>query len=321
MNISTTLTTIDVPGELDGQRLDRVLAHCLSGYSRSRIAKWVKTGRVTVDGVAVRPSTSVIAGQVITIDMPAAEPSTIVPQAMDLDVVYDDAHLIVVNKPVGLVVHPGAGHPDQTLVNGLVERFGTLSPVGAPLRPGIVHRIDAGTSGLLVVARTEQCHTHLAAQFSAHQVERVYQALAWDHGLDDTGTIETDYGRHPKDRRKFTGQLPAHRRAITHWQVLERVRPCVWTEVRLETGRTHQIRVHFSEAGQPLVGDPMYGRRRRVEHLPQLRRLGWELGLKRQALHAATLGFTHPATSEFIRFEVPPPEDLARVLDCLRAVQ
>ena len=206
-----------------------------------------ESGRVTIDGEIVRPSTSVIEGQIIAIQMPAPTPTTIIPQEMPLEIVYDDEHLIVVNKPVGLVVHPGAGHPDQTLVNGLVARYGTLSPVGAPLRPGIVHRIDAGTSGLLVVARTESCHTSLAAQFSAHDVERVYQALAWDHGLDDEGTIETMYGRHPKDRRKFTGQLPAPRHAVTHWKVIERVRPCVWVEVRLETGRTHH-RVHFSES-------------------------------------------------------------------------
>ncbi len=238
---------------------------------------------------------------------------------MDLVVVYEDDELVVVDKPAGLVVHPGAGNPDGTLVNGLLERYGALSPIGLPERPGVVHRIDAGTSGLLVVARTERSHGALAEQFSAHTARRRYLALAWDHRLPDEGTCETHYGRHPRDRRRFTGKAGGGRRAVTHWRVLRRLPPCAWVECRLETGRTHQIRVHLAELGSPLVGDPLYGRRRRVERPEALRLLGFELGLERQALHAASLGFEHPVTGEALDFEAPLPEDLRAVLAALGA--
>lgn len=259
----------------------------------------------------MRPSTALAAGQRIDVAPPPDPTPTLAPQPVDFGVVYADDHLVVVDKPAHLVVHPGAGNPDGTLLNGLLDRFAPLSPVGAPERPGVVHRIDAGTSGLLVFARTEPAHHHLAAQFAAHTAERRYLALAWDHGLADDGTIETRYARHPNDRRKFTGAVERGKRAVTHWRVIERLPPCVWVELRLETGRTHQIRVHFAEAGNPLVGDATYGRRRRIERPPALRQLGFELGLDRQALHAARLGFVHPATEETLCFDSPVPPDIA----------
>ncbi len=301
-----------------GQRLDRFLATRLTGHSRTRIAGWIREGHVRLDGATARPSASLEAGQSIVVEPPPPPEVELEPQAISFDVVYADDGIIVVDKPAHLIVHPGAGNPDGTLLNGLLHRFGALSPVGAPERPGVVHRIDAGTSGLLVFARTERAHHHLAAQFADHSAERRYLALVWDHGLADSGTIETLYGRHGGDRRKFTGRVNRGKRAVTHWTVLERLPPCAWVEFRLETGRTHQIRVHFAEAGHPLVGDATYGRKRRIDRPPALRRLGFELGLTRQALHAARLGFVHPTTRETLCFESPVPADIAAAREALR---
>jgi len=299
------------------ERLDSFLAGQLPEYSRSRLANWIREELIRVNGQATRPRYKVQPGDEISFVQPEPTPCDIVPQEMDLNIVHRDESFVIVNKPAGLIVHPGAGHPDGTLVNGLVHMYGALSPIGAPDRPGVVHRIDAGTSGLLVFALTELAHNRLAAQFSKHSIERVYHALVWDHGLEDSGTIETLHGRHHKDRRKFTGKVSDGKRAVTHWAVLRRLGSCALVEVRLETGRTHQIRVHFSEHGCPLVGDQTYGRRRRIEHIPSLRQLGFELGLKRQALHAAVLGFEHPVTGEAVRYESETPADVTAVIAAL----
>lgn len=307
----------DVPAAGDGVRADRVLADRFPDESRARVAVWIKDGRVRVEGRPVRSSTTLRLGQTVEVDVPAPPTVELAPQPVPLDVVYADDDVVVVDKAAGLIVHPGAGNADGTVLNGLLHRFGALSNVGAPERPGVVHRIDAGTSGLLVFARTDAAHQHLARQFSAHTIDRRYLALAWDHGLADAGTIETTHARDPNDRRRFTGRTGHGKRAVTHWTVLERLPPCVWVEVRLETGRTHQIRVHFAEAGHPLVGDATYGRRRRIERPPAMRHLGFELGLERQALHAARLGFVHP-DGRSLRFESPVPADIAAALDALR---
>jgi len=272
---------------------------------------------VQLDGTRARPSTALREGQVVHVRVPPPPPVALEAQPMDLAVIYEDEHLVVVDKPAGLVVHPGAGNPDGTLVNGLLHRYGQLSPIGAPDRPGIVHRIDAGTSGLLVCARTEPAHNALAAQFAAHTADRRYLALVWGRRIEDEGVIETCYARHPRNRRRFTGRVDVGRRALTRWSVLGRYPPCVWIECRLETGRTHQIRVHLSEAGHPIVGDPLYGQRRRVDRPQALRRLGVELGLERQALHAATLGFVHPDSGAPLSFEAPVPADIRAVLEVL----
>lgn len=309
-----------VEDDAAGQRLDSFLSTQITQHSRSRLASWVKSGRATVDGEVVnRPSVRVESGQTVQLE-PAPVPAlTLEPQAdVPFEVVYEDASLIVVEKPAGLTVHPGAGRPDGTLVNGLLARFGALSPIGLPQRPGIVHRIDAGTTGLLVAARTEAAHMHLAAQFAAHTAHRRYLAIVWDHGLADEGTIETTHGRHPNDRRKFTGEHKNGKRAVSHWKIIERIRPCALVECRLETGRTHQIRVHFTEMGHPLVGDPVYGRRRRIERPTEMRLAGFELGLKRQALHAAELGFEHPETGDWMNFKSPLPQELLDALALLR---
>jgi len=224
----------------------------------------------------------------------------------------------VIEKPAGVIVHPGAGQPDQTLVNGLLHRFEKLSPVGLPHRPGIVHRLDRDTTGLLMVAFTERAHHHLSTQLVAREVTRRYLALVWNPPEEDEGCIETFYGRHPNHRIKFTGKRLEGKRACTYWRVLERLGPCGLLELRLETGRTHQIRVHLSEVGSPLLSDQLYGVKRRIERPMHLRQLGYELGLSRHALHASHLGFQHPITGEHLAFNSPLPQSFDEVLHILR---
>jgi 23S rRNA pseudouridine1911/1915/1917 synthase len=309
-----------VPQDVLKCRLDVFLARMLSDYSRSRLSAWIADGFVSVNAVSARPRTHVHPGDIVVFNPPPKAEVTLSAEPIPLDLIYEDAHLVVVDKAAGLVVHPGAGNATGTLVNGLLHHVDTLSPIGLPDRPGVVHRIDKGTSGLLVFAKTEKAHHRLAQQFSEHRVERVYRALVWDHALEDSGTIETSYGRHVRDRRKFTGKLNLGKRAVTHWRVLERLYSTAWVELRLETGRTHQIRVHMSEKGCPLLGDQMYGRKRRVDRLASLRVLGIEFGLTRQALHAASLGFVHPETEEVLRFESAIAPDIESVLTVLRAI-
>ncbi len=311
---------LTVPEEAAGLRLDRFLSESLSEHSRSRFAIWIRGGRVQVDGRQARSSLRLKAGQQVELNEPPPVEQRLQPQPVPFRCLYLDEDLLVVEKPAGIIVHPGAGHPDGTLVNGLLYEHGPLSPLGLPERPGIVHRLDAGTSGLLVVARTEFAHLHLARQFAEHSCERRYLALVWDHGLAESGSYKTLYGRHSRNRRKFSGEVQRGKQAVTHWERLESLPPCALLSLRLETGRTHQIRVHMSEAGHPLLGDPLYGRRRQVERPLILRRLGPEFGLKRQALHAETLGFKHPRSDEQMRFSAPLPSDLQEILEKLRAL-
>lgn len=308
---------LTVPEALAGQRLDQILSELIPDTSRSRIAQWIKGGRVRVADLKLKPSTTLSEGAVIEVELPTPPPAEAVATPMALVIVYEDDDLVVVDKPAGLVMHPGAGHQDDTLLNGLLARYGELSPVGAPSRPGIVHRIDGQTSGLVVVARTEAAHHHLAAQFAAHTVQRRYRALVWGRALPEDGTFEGWHGRHLHHRVKFTCQHPNGKRAVTHYRGLAEAHGVSWVELQLETGRTHQIRVHMAEANWPLLGDPLYGRPRRIERPVPLRQLGPDLGLKRQALHAFELGFEHPTTGEEMIFESPLPEDMAQALDAL----
>ncbi len=311
--------SITVTAEGAGSRLDRFLVMHLPEHSRTLLSEWIRDGRVRVQGALAKPSLALKLGFMVDVDPPEPPSVELVGSDMDLRILYEDEALVVVDKPAGLVFHPGAGHPDGTLVNGLLGRYGTLSPVGGPLRPGVVHRIDRGTSGVVVVARTEVAHNHLARQFAAHTVDRRYLAVAWDHSLPETGTVSGLYGRHPTDRLKFTGRVEHGKRAVTHWRVLRRLPPCAVVECRLETGRTHQIRVHFSEMGSPLLGDATYGRRRKVDRPDSLRALGPDLGLDRQALHAQHLGFIHPVTGVHLAFTSPLPDEIASVIAALAA--
>lgn len=294
----------------DGARLDAYLAD-QTDLSRSRAAQLIRDGAVTVDRAPeTRPSRKLRTGNVVTIDVPAPTDAVALPQDIALDIVFEDDMVIVVNKPAGMVVHPAPGHTDGTLVNALLHHCGDLSGIGGERRPGIVHRIDKDTSGLLVATKSDDAHQALQVQFAAHTIERTYEALvARTHGigLDDTGTFETRHGRHPTDRKRFTG-VNGTRNAVTHYRVLERFEAgAAYVVCTLETGRTHQIRMHLSEHGCPILGDPLYGGKSAssTSIVPRL------------ALHARTLGFVHPR-GEQLRFEVELPGDLRHGLDKLR---
>ncbi len=260
------------------------------------------------------------AGDRVEVALRPPEPVTAQPQAMELRVLHEDAHLIVIDKPPGLVVHPAPGHPDRTLVNALLAHCSDLSGIGGELRPGIVHRLDKDTSGILVATKDDATHQALAARFAAHDragLLREYLAVIAPPPEAASGRFETLYGRHPVHRKKFSSKVARGKRAVTHWRVVERFDGhAALVRCRLETGRTHQIRVHFADAGHPVLGDPLYGRKPRD---PALAQLAADLG--RQALHAARLEFTHPVTGAPLRFETPPPADMQLLLDRLRVLQ
>jgi 23S rRNA pseudouridine1911/1915/1917 synthase len=298
-----------VAGEEEaGLRLDLALA-ALAGRPRAQVRRWIEDGRVRVNDRPGRASQRVREGDQLEADPPEPVRCELEPEAIPLSVLHEDADLIVVDKPAGLVVHPAPGHPRGTLVNALLHRCGDLAGIGGVLRPGIVHRLDRGTSGVLVAAKHDAAHRSLAEQFRAHEVERVYLALVRGLPGADEGRVDRPIGRHPRDRKRMSVATARGREAATRWRVLRRFEKSgvSWLEVRPETGRTHQIRVHLASAGLPLVGDPVYGRGDRSH------------GLGRPALHAAVLGFRHPTSGERLRFEAPPSEDLARLLRALEA--
>lgn len=298
-----------VAGEAEaGRRLDAVLA-ALAGVARAQAARWIDAGRVRCDAVPARAASQrVAAGSVIEADPPAPRPSTAEPEAIPLSVLYEDADLIVIDKPAGLVVHPAPGHAGGTLVNALLHHCVDLAGIGGVSRPGIVHRLDRGTSGVLVAAKRDAAHASLAAQFKDHSIERVYLALVRGTPGADTGDVDRAIGRHPRDRKRMSVQTRSGRAAATHWRVLERYPHSGITllEVRPASGRTHQIRVHLASIGLPIVADPVYGRG------------GDALGLERPALHAAVLGFTHPTRGERLRFEALLPADLQAAIDTVK---
>ena len=288
----------------DGRRLDVVIAQRIPSLSRSRIAHLAAAGGVRVDGRARKPAFRVRRGQAVEIAVPPAAPSELRPEAIPLEIVLEDAHLLVVNKPAGLTVHPAPGHPSGTLVNALLSAVSDLAGIGGTVRPGIVHRLDKDTSGLLVVAKSDEAHRALAAQFKAHTAQRTYLAVVRGRIARHEGTITAALGRHPAHRKRFA-VVSRGRPAVTHYAVLERFREATLLACRLETGRTHQIRVHLAHSGHPLVGDPVYGRARAPE-------------IARQALHAARLEFTHPRTGRRVTCTAPLPEDMARLIARLR---
>jgi 23S rRNA pseudouridine1911/1915/1917 synthase len=290
-----------------GSRLDRFLeAHTEAEISRSQMTRAITRGDVCVNGEPKRKAGyKVRLGDVVMADIAATEVPDLLPEDIPLELLHVDDDVIVVHKPAGLVVHPGAGHPSGTLVNGLLHLMSL--PDGGHLRPGIVHRLDKDTSGVMVVARSSRGLMALAEQFSAHTTQRTYEALVLGKHLPDEGTFDSLHGRHPKDRKKFSGRVDRGRRAITHFKVVERLPRAVRVECRLETGRTHQIRVHLAEAQAPLLGDRMYGGRRGQSKL-----------IDRQALHARTLGFVHPDGRSLL-FTADPPEDFTTALHALRS--
>lgn len=295
-----------------GERIDRVLARRCPEFSRSAIQRWIELGRIEQAGEVVSRKTKAEAGAEVSILPAPPEPMSAEPQAIPLDVLHEDDHLLVLDKPAGLVVHPGPGHPNGTLVNALLHHA-EVRGGDDPLRPGIVHRLDKDTSGVMVVAKTPEAHEGLVAMFQRHALERAYLAIALGRP-PATVTYDTMHGRHPVDRKRFTSRGDRGRRAVTHVETLETLHGSALVCCRLETGRTHQIRVHLADHGHPVLGDPLYGK---SIGDPLLRRASADLG--RQALHATLLAFEHPITGEALRFETKPPSDFSHALTSLRA--
>lgn len=299
MNVTLTAGTA-------GQRADQFLAAALDGLTRSAAQKLLEEGRVLRGGKALKKNDRLQPGDVLTLCIPDPSPVEILPQEIPLDVVYEDGDVIVVNKPVGLVVHPAPGHPDGTLVNALLYHCGqSLSGINGQLRPGIVHRIDRDTSGLIIAAKNDRAHLSLAAQLQDHSLSRVYEAVAVGGLREDCGTVDAPIGRHPVDRKRMAVDRQNGREAVTHWRVLARYPGFTHVECRLETGRTHQIRVHLASIGHPLLGDVVYGSKKPVP------------GLAGQCLHARRLRFTHPSTGQLVELECPLPGWFQDVLDRL----
>ena len=301
----TLLERLVVEEEEAGTRLDLYLARELPDMSRSRLQRLINEKQILVNARSTRPSYRIQAGDEIQVNLPPAEVPDIAPEPIPLDIVYEDRDLLVVNKPRGMVVHPGAGHHRGTLVNALLYHCQDLSGINGVLRPGIVHRLDKDTSGLLMVAKNDAAHLALAVQLKERQVHREYLALVHGRVKEASGTVTAPIGRHPHHRQKMA-VTPKGRPAVTHYTVVECFPDHTLLRLRLDTGRTHQIRVHLAYIRHPVVGDPKYGPARST------------LELRGQFLHAGTLGFTHPASGEFLCFEAPLPSELEAVLARLR---
>ena len=296
---------LQITAEESGERIDALLAHMLPQLSRSAAQRLLEEGRVLLRGAPVRKNYRCAAGDCFLLSLPEAEEVPLLPQDIPLDVVYEDGDVIVVNKPRGLVVHPAPGHPDGTLVNALLFHCGdSLSGIGGEKRPGIVHRIDKDTSGLLIVAKNDFAHQALSGQLADRSLSRIYEAVVRGNLREDAGTVSKPIGRHPTDRKRMA-VLPGGRPAMTHWEVLARYRGYTHIRCRLETGRTHQIRVHMASLGHPLLGDETYG-----APAP-------DKGLSGQCLHARELKFIHPRTAEPVRLETELPGYFTEVLSRL----
>jgi 23S rRNA pseudouridine1911/1915/1917 synthase len=315
---------VTVDESTSGERLDRALAAALPSLTRSRVKALIESRRVALaDGRTIEePSRKVKTGERFIVDVPEPEPAEPKAQAIDLDILYEDSDLLVLNKPAGLVVHPAPGNPDNTLVNALLAHCGdSLSGIGGVRRPGIVHRLDKDTSGVMVVAKNDMSHRALAKLFAAHDLTRIYQALVWGGPKAQKGTIEAAIGRHPVDRKRMAVRTSSGRMAVTDYWVEKRFGPPLapiasQLGAKLGTGRTHQVRVHLAHLGCPVVGDPVYGRKSRNASQPtSLRTFG------RQALHAAVLEFRHPRTGKEMRFATELPQDIRMLVAELNSVK
>lgn len=292
--------------ESKNQRLDAFLASSLDGLTRSQATRLIESGEVAVNGRAVSKSYKLAGGEDVAVTLPEPEPVEAVPQDIPLDVVYEDADVIVVNKPSGMVVHPAPGHPDGTLINALLYHCaGTLSGIGGALRPGIVHRIDRDTSGLIIAAKNDAAHQYLSAQLADHTLARTYECIVVGALREDRGTVNAPIARHPTDRKRMA-VVAGGREAVTHWEVIARYPGYTHVRCRLETGRTHQIRVHMAYIGHPILGDTVYGAKKEVP------------GLTGQCLHAVGLRFLHPRTHEVMELSCPLPEEFTRMLQKIR---
>ena len=313
--MSTQTLTAEIPDSSMGQRLDVVLSSLFSDYSRNRIQQWIKTGNVKIDDeVWTKPRMAVMGGEKVSLEADLEEEVSLIAQEIPLDIVYEDDSIMVINKPAGLVVHPGAGNPDGTLLNALLFHNETLREVP---RAGIVHRLDKETSGLMVVAKTVPAQTSLVSQLQKHNVERIYDAVVVGK-VKSGGTVDKPIGRSNQDRKKMAVRILGGKEAVSHYRVLEHFREHSRIRVKLETGRTHQIRVHMSSIGFPLVGDPTYGERLRIpkkmiDEIVEVLR-----SFKRQALHAGALSLTHPVSGKVMKWKAPMPDDMLELIDALR---
>ena len=289
--------------ESSGERLDAALARLVPALSRSQAQRLLAQGLVTANGKPLKKNEKSTAGMVLELTLPEAQETDLPAQEIPLDIRYEDSDVIVINKPKGLVVHPAPGHPDGTVVNALLHHCGdSLSGIGGEKRPGIVHRIDKDTSGLLIAAKNDAAHAHLSAQLKDHSLARTYECIVCGNLKEDSGTIDAPIGRHPTDRKKMAVTEKNSRNAVTHWEVIARYRGYTHVRCKLETGRTHQIRVHMAHIGHPLLGDMVYGAGKP------------EKGLEGQCLHARTLKFIHPRTGEHMELTSPLPEYFTAVL-------
>ncbi|MBI5142437.1 MAG: RluA family pseudouridine synthase [Nitrospirae bacterium] len=308
MNLQFTVSADDTGGRLDS------LCAKMAETSRSGIQKLIEAGRVSVNGhPALKTNRTLRLGDVVSIDIPPTNNSgdELVPEPIRLEILFEDDHLIMVNKPAGLVVYPAAGHPRGTLMNALRHHCDHLASVGGPLRPGVVHRLDKDTSGVMVVAKTDEAYHHLRKQFDDRTITRRYLALVHGRMSVESGVIDAAIGRSDSDRKRMTTRTRHEKKqAVTHWRVIELFRGASLVEARLKTGRTHQIRVHFAATGHPVLGDAVYGKKTRVGGLE----------IPRQMLHAETLGIIHPATGEEIFRSVAPPADMAELVERLRGM-
>lgn len=295
-----------------GERIDKYITESLEeDISRSQIQQWIKDGHIMVNGRAVKANYRLSEADRVELRIPQPSEAEITPEAIPLEVAYEDGDVIVVNKPRGMVVHPAPGHYSGTLVNALMHHCKDLSGINGQLRPGIVHRIDKDTSGLIMAAKNDLAHLSLARQLKEHSVTRKYLAIVHGSVTHDNGTVDAPIGRDPRNRKLFTVTARNGKHSVTHFAVIERFADYTYLELKLETGRTHQIRVHMQFIGHPLVGDPQYGRSRGLSKDPEM------IG---QALHASVLGFEHPRTGEFLQFEAPLPADMRHLLDVLKSL-
>ncbi len=304
-----------------GVRLDAYISRQVTDCTRSYAAQLIRKGHVLVDGAAAKPSHRIKTSEQITIEMPPPEPVELAPEPMALDILFEDRHLIVINKPAGLVVHPAAGHPTGTLVNGIFHHCPDLEGIGGEMRPGIVHRLDKDTSGVIVVAKSARVLADLSEQFKSRRVAKQYLALV--HGVPDreSGTVDLPIGRHPTDRKKMSTASPRGRQALTLWRVREQFQGAALLEIDLKTGRTHQIRVHCQSMGHPLLGEKVYGSRKIQAHPAKNEGALHEIlqGIQRQMLHAFQLRFVHPVSAQALKIQAPVPPDMNFVITALRS--
>jgi len=303
-----------------GRRLDTVIAARLPALSRSYVGRLIRVGQITINGLTKKPGYITRRGDIIRSEIPPPQPLTCKPEPIALSILYEDADLIVVNKPPGLVVHPAPGHRSGTLVNALLYHCGDLKGIGGELRPGIVHRLDKDTSGTLVAAKNDMAHHGLSRQFKKRQVGKRYLAMVHGDVKQSAGVIDLPIGRHPTHRKKMSTRSRRSRSTETRWQIKESFSGVSLLEVDLKTGRTHQIRVHCAAMGHPVVGDVTYGGKKRWKELPSQALQEVLKGVRRQMLHAWKLTFEHPRTGQRMAFESPLPKDMALILEALRAV-